>query len=207
MSALHPPRYPARLSCILAPLVISLALGGCGTDTEAAAAPAASTIPSPADLPDCGTIAAATDGFLAGWMLDGESGPWGSMAERHHGLSCNWTSPRMQSDSAFEVVQGAGFGISITVDPDMKSEADVRSIGWVVDDPAVQAMGGYLVHPSGRLEFQNQLVGPIRLIKGAVSVEIGQMGVALINEVEEGRPMTNRRAVDTAIAVRNLVNH
>ena len=171
-------------------------------------APATDTLPSPADLPDCQRIRGTAGGFLDGWALDGESGPWGSVADRKHGITCTWLSPRSQSDNAIEVVQGASFGVMIVADLDMQSKNDVQSIGWVVEDPAVEALGGHIAFPGGGLDFDKQLrpVGP-QVVVGKVSVGLSQTGVMLVNDIEEGRPMTNRRAVDIAIAVQELIKH
>ncbi|MBJ6980909.1 hypothetical protein [Luteimonas sp. MC1572] len=215
-ASVHHPRLSqraSRLPFLVAPF--ALALVGCGADSGAI--PAASlanvsgpaperALPAPADLPDCSRIAAAAGAFLEGWTLDGESGPWGSTAERKHGVSCTWLSPRAQSKNPFEAIQAASFGVMVTADLDTQSESEVRSIGWAVDDPAVQALGGHLVFPSGRINFSGQLsaVGP-QVVIGNVSVGLAQMGAMLVNEIEEGQPMTNRRAVDVALAVQELV--
>lgn len=208
---LRPSPHPARL---LAALALVAALASCGADTDggtnaaAPADPATGMFPSPADLPDCQRIQAAAGAFLTGWALVDDSGPWGSVADRKHGISCTWLSPRSQSDNAFDMVQGASFGVMVIADLDMQSKSDLQSIGWAVEDPAVDALGGYIAFPGGALDFDKQLrpVGP-QVIVGKVSVGLAQAGVMLVNDIEEGRPMTNRRAVDIAIAVQELVRH
>lgn len=48
------------------------------------------------------------------------------------------------------------------------------------------------------------MVGP-QVVKDKVTVSLAQTGVMLVNEIDEGNPMTNRRAVDTALAVHRLI--
>lgn len=195
-----------RITSRSASLALALMVAGCGADTSALAdAPAARALPSPADLPSCGSIAAVTGGFLDQWKLEDDN-HWGSEAERKYGLSCGWLSPRLLSDNPFEAVKGGSFGITVMVDFDMQSEADARSIGWVVEDPAVEAIGGHLVFPAGRLDFGKQLgiVGP-QVVVGKVAVGAVHAGPMALARAEEARSMTNRRAVDTAIEIHKLM--
>src|SRR5690606_7305900 len=115
-------------------------------------------------------------------------------------------SPRAQSGNPHLIAQAAAFSININVHTRMQTEAEARSTGWVVDDPAVEALGGYILFPAGRLDFDDQLglVGP-HVTVGKVSVAVGQTGAMVVNDIDEGRPMTNRRAVDAAVAVHRLI--
>ena len=126
--------------------------------------------------------------------------------EDNYGVECTWLSPRAQSDNPAEMIQAASFGVMISVQSYTLTEPEVRSIGWVVEDPAVEDAGAFLVFPSGRLDFDKTLrvVGP-QVVKDKVTVSLAQTGVMVVNEIDEGQPMTNRRAVDTALAVHRLI--
>lgn len=191
----------------LAPVAVALLLASCGGDTDShAGATSGNGMPPASALPGCDSIAAATNGFVNGWTLAEDSGPMRSEDDDNYGVSCTWLSPRAHSDNPFEVMQSASFGVMISVQSYTQTETEVRSIGWVVDDPAVEDAGAFLVFPSGRLDFDKQLraVGP-QVVKDKVTVGLGQTGVMLVNEIDEGKPMTNRRAVDTALAVHRLI--
>ncbi len=195
------------LARALAPVAVALLLASCGDDAgSSAAATSRNGMPPASALPGCDSIAAATNGFVNGWTLTEDSGPMRSEDDDNYGVSCTWLSPRAHSDNPFEVMQSASFGVMISVQSYTQTEAEVRSIGWVVDDPAVEDAGAFLVFPSGRLDFDKQLraVGP-QVVKDKVTVGLGQTGVMLVNEIDEGKPMTNRRAVDTALAVHRLI--
>lgn len=196
--------FPARA---VAAVAVTLLLASCGGDADSpAAAASGGDMPPVSALPDCAGVAAATNGFVDGWALAEDSGPRRNNDDNNYGVGCTWISPRAQSGNLAEMMQAASFTVSITVQSNMQSEADVRSIGWAVDDPAVEEAGGFLVFPSGNLDFEKPLrvVGPSVTI-GKVNVALGQTGVMLVNEIDEGQPMNNRRAVDTALAVHRLI--
>lgn len=192
----------------LATMCIALLLAGCSGDLDSpAAAASGGGMPPASALPDCDDVAALTDGFVEGWLLAKDSGPWQHNNDRYHsyGVECSWLSPRTQSGNVAEMMQGAAFSVLINVHPARQTEAEARSTGMVVDDRAVEDIGAYLVFP-GHLEFDKP-VGAIApdVVKGKISIAIGQSGMMLVNEIDEGKPMTNRRAVDTAVAVHRLI--
>lgn len=195
------------LARALASLAVALLLASCGGDTDShASAASGSGMPPASALPDCGSIAAATNGFVDGWSLSERSGPMRSDDDDNYGVECTWISPRARSNNPAEMIQAASFGVMISVQSYTLTEPEVRSIGWVVDDPAVEDAGAFLVFPSGRLDFDKTLrvVGP-QVVKDKVTVSLAQTGVMVVNEIDEGQPMTNRRAVDTALAVHRLI--
>lgn len=197
--------FPARA---LAAAAVALLLSSCGGDTDSpAGAASGGSMPPVSALPDCASVAAATNGFVDGWILSERSGPMRSDDDDNYGVDCTWLSPRAQSGNLPEMMQAASFAVLISVQSHTMTEPEVRSVGWVVDDPAVEDAGGFLIFPSGRLDFDEPLraVGP-QVTIGKVTVALAQTGVMLVNEIDEGKPMTNRRAVDTALAVHRLID-
>ena len=191
---------------VLSPVVATLLLAGCGGDTGPVAAATRGSDMPPADaLPDCTAIGAATNGFVDGWALSKDSGAFEN-APDNYGVSCSWISPRGLSGNPREMIQAAGFTVAINVQGWTQTEAEARSIGWVVDDAEVKRAGGYLTFPAGRLDYDKQLrvIGPTVTI-GKTSVALVQTGAFVVNEIDEGKPMTNRRAVDIALAVHRLI--
>lgn len=162
-------------------------------------------LPSPEALPDCGRIGATMGAVVSGWKLIDQSGPWENPAQSGYGVDCIWWSPLMQSDG-LEALKGASLMVRINVTPQMQSESDVRSIGWVIDDPAVNAIGGYLTIAGGKLEFDAPL-GPIppEVVVGNVSVSVARSGVMVVNSTDEAGSFTHRRAVEAAVALHQLI--
>lgn len=196
--------FPARG---IATVAVALLLASCGGDTDSRAAAASGNgMPPASALPDCDSVAAATNGFVDGWLLSRRSGPMRSDDDDNYGVQCTWISPRAQSSNPAEMMQAASFVVMINVQSYTLTEPEARSIGWIVDDPAVEDTGAFLMFPSGRLDFDKPLraVGP-QVTKDKVTVSLAQTGVMLVNEIDEGKPMTNRRAVDTALAVHRLI--
>ena len=190
----------------LPPMALALLLASCGGSADSPVAAASNAgMPPASALPDCASIAATTNGFVDGWLLAKDSGPVHSDAN-NYGVECSWISPRAQSGNVAEMMQSAAFGVIISVYSRAQTEAEMRSIGWVVDDHDVDKTGAFLVFPSGRLDFDKPLtaIGP-SVNMGKVSVSVVQTGTMLVNEIDEGKPMTNRRAVDTALAVHRLI--
>ncbi len=199
----HAAPLSPRLRALL-PVPLLLALAACGADTDRSGG--AQAPPSLEALPGCDRVATALDGFLSGWTLTPDSGPWDDGAGRSHGVSCVWLSPEARSGNPFEAIQLASLGIMTTVDPRMQPEADIRSIGWVVDDAAVEAIGGHLVYPGGQLDFATPL-GPVspQIVVDKVSVAFAVTGAMVVNALDDDQTMTHRRAVDAAVAVHRLI--
>ena len=184
-----------------------LALAACDQAPDPTAPAATRAMPSRDALPDCDQVQATFEGQLAGWKPAQGTGPWENEMRNSYGLDCSWISPQLQADSAFDIVQGAALMVRINVDPGALTAAELRPIGMLVDDPAVEASGGVLVYPGGRLDFAAPLgmVGPEVLI-GRVGVSVGKSGIMLVNETHETASITHRRAVDVALAVHRLID-
>mgnify|MGYP000920379215 CR=1 FL=1 len=203
------------ISSACAAFAAGLLLAGCGDDAAKPATTAAtSSTPLAADdalpprdaLPDCSRVEATLGGVLSGWKLVDESGPWENPGQSGYGVDCIWWSPHLQSANDLDKLQGASLMVRINVTPQMQSEADVRAIGWVIDDPAVNALGGYLTVVGGQLAFDAPL-GPVppEVVVGKVSVSVTRSGVMLVNSTDEGSAFTHRDAVDAAVAVHRLI--
>lgn len=209
--ARHTRHLPLALTAITACLLLTACNDSTAPTSTTTAAPAARTtagaaLPARDALPDCARIATALGNVLSGWQLDDESAPWENPGQSGHGIDCIWWSPRMQSDQAFDKLQGAGIMVRINATPDMETADDVRAIGWAIDDAGVETLGGYLTYPSGQMDFAAPL-GPIppAVVVGKVSVSVARAGAMVVNHTDEGGAFTHRDAVDAAVAVHRLI--
>ena len=201
--------FRPRLSAHRAAIVCTalLALAACDQAPDPSAPGATHAMPSRDALPDCDQVQAAFEGQLAGWTPAQGTGPWENAMRNSYGMDCSWISPQLQAESAFDIVQGAALMVRINVDPGALTAAELRQIGMVVDDPAVEEADGVLVYPGARLDFAAPLgmVAPEVLIH-RVGVTVGKSGVMLVNETRETASITHRRAVDVALAVHRLID-
>src|SRR5690606_18274631 len=100
----------------LAPAAVALLLASCGGDGNSGATTASGNgMPPASALPGCDSIAAATNGFVDGWLLAEGSGPMRSDDDDNYGVQCTWISPRAQSSNPAEMMQSASFGVMISV--------------------------------------------------------------------------------------------
>lgn len=187
-------------------LLLACGLGGCGDEAGSGgqADPDAEAVvwaPSLDALPDCDEMPALLGGLVDGLIPvdDEENGQSKYRNGPVHGVSCAWLTPKAKSESPFEAINGGSFAVSITVDERPNDEAVLRQMGLVVDDPRVEAIGGYVVSMDKSFDPSEPLgmVGP-QVIVGRTTVVINGGGVYL-QRVEELAPITNGRAIGASV--------
>ena len=192
--------HPFPLICTM--LFVSLV--GCGDDKAQNDAnnPASKTgyvAPSYEDMPDCGQVSAIMGDLVAGLIpVEGdEYGPYNNGSQ--YGTSCIWLTQESQSPNPFEAIKVGSFGITIVVEQDPPIEADLRTLGWVYDDPRVEALNGFVVDATKQLDLSAPVavVGP-QVVVGNVSIVFAATGVAL-QQTEGLRQITNDRAIDAGV--------
>lgn len=174
------------------------------------AQPAADTAPVASALPTCVEMGEVLGPLVVGLTPetgeDSVSGPF--RGDRDYGVACNWMTPKLLSDDADDALQGGVFGVTISVDVKRPStsEREIRLGGMLHDDPAVRALGGYVIAlPSAEdMDLSEQATIAPLVVVGKVTIGVTALGQAL-QESKELQDITNQVSIDTAVKLHRLL--
>lgn len=200
---IDPPNVKIRSYVLIGSALLFASLAGCSDDkapdTDHPSPNAGYTAPSFEDMPDCAEVSALLGDLVAGLIpAEGdEYGPYNH--DTQYGTSCVWLTQESQSSNAFEAIKAGSFGITIVVEQSPPIEADLRSLGWVYDDSRVEAINGFVVDPTKKLDLSAPVavIGP-HVVVGNTSIIFAATGVAL-QHTDGLQHVTNDRAIDAGV--------
>lgn len=174
------------------------------------AQPAADTAPVASALPNCVEIGEVLGPLVAGLTPetgeDSVSGPF--RGGRDYGVACNWLTPKLVSDDPADALQGGVFSVTISVDIKLPStsERELRMDGMLHDDPAVRALGGYVIAtPSAQdMDLSEQATIAPLVVVGKVTIGVTALG-QMLQESKELMDISNQVSIDTAVKLHRLL--
>src|SRR5690554_1325194 len=143
---IDPPNVKLRSYALIGSAMLFASLAGCGDDnapdTNNSAPKTGYETSDFEDMLECAEVSAIVGDLVAGLIPVEEEGYGPYDTGSQYGTSCAWLTPDSQSPDPYEAIKLGSFGITIVVDQDPPIEADLRTLGWIYEDPRVEALNG-----------------------------------------------------------------